>query len=174
MVLREKLCLFAQRYKDTNSYLDNIGSKIRKDIIFLTTPSIKPLHYFPRVLSDFELHKVFRLWSTTIKMGFVFLMINSDQITIGKTHLTLVFRMGPLKITDKRLKSWHKKAWNTWLLFRKIKFCQNTYFCSDWKFLPKFLFFCFIFNISGISIWPIWYSFTSNNLNYPFITLKNL
>ena len=40
LVLREKLCLFAQRYKDTNSYLDNIGSKIRKDIIILTTPSI--------------------------------------------------------------------------------------------------------------------------------------
>ena len=41
LVLREKLCLFAQRYKDTNSYLDNIGSKIRKDIIILTTPSNK-------------------------------------------------------------------------------------------------------------------------------------
>jgi len=39
-VLREQLCLFAQRYKDTNSYLDNIGSKIRKDIIILATPSI--------------------------------------------------------------------------------------------------------------------------------------
>ena len=40
LVLREQLCLFAQRYKDTNSYLDNIGSKIRKDIIFLATPSM--------------------------------------------------------------------------------------------------------------------------------------
>ena len=40
LVLREKLCLFAQRYQDTNSYLDNISSKIRKDIIILTTPSI--------------------------------------------------------------------------------------------------------------------------------------
>ena len=38
-VLREKLCPFAQRYKDTNSYLDSIGSKIKKDIIILATPS---------------------------------------------------------------------------------------------------------------------------------------
>ena len=38
-VLREKLCPFAQRYKDTNSYLDSIGSKIKKDIIFPATPS---------------------------------------------------------------------------------------------------------------------------------------
>ena len=39
-VLREQLGLFAQRYKDTNSYLNNIGSKIRKDLIILATPSI--------------------------------------------------------------------------------------------------------------------------------------
>ena len=39
MVLREKLGLFAQRYKDSNSYLDNIGSKIRKHLIILATRS---------------------------------------------------------------------------------------------------------------------------------------